>query len=282
MDGDGLMPPYDPDDSKADTDSDGVPDAFELQIGTNPRVADTDGDGLGFYRIAVGTDPLRRDSDNDGVSDGDEVAGRLFTYNTGKQSRIYSDPLNADSDGDGFGDGAEAILGLNARAADPNPLNFGLSIDDADAILKPAATFVFTATLTNALQPGAYGRANQIYAAGWETNTLPSGIAPSPSGSQTSFSQQFTLAGSTITRTLNLRIVDNSTSGPRSLLNTAAANLYDGVPASNNLIGQLRSRRRNSLRLITTSRPPLQPVRNIFSRGRHLRLAGLPLTQHRI
>src|SRR5512145_2174522 len=36
----------------ADTDRDGLPDAAEFALGTNPRLPDSDGDGLGDYEEA--------------------------------------------------------------------------------------------------------------------------------------------------------------------------------------------------------------------------------------
>ncbi len=64
-----------------DTDGDLLTDAQEAELGTNPELADSDGDGLtDFAEVgfepgsATGTDPRLRDTDGDGVGDGDEVA----------------------------------------------------------------------------------------------------------------------------------------------------------------------------------------------------------------
>jgi hypothetical protein len=58
-----------------DSDGDGLPDDYELLIGTDPLNADSDGDGLtDAQELTLHTDPLNPDSDNDGDSDGDEVA----------------------------------------------------------------------------------------------------------------------------------------------------------------------------------------------------------------
>jgi len=79
-----------------DTDGDGLEDAIEDCIGTDPALVDTDGDGLGDGdETEVHTDPLDVDTDDDGLTDGDEV----LTYN--------SDPLDTDSDGGGRTDGEE-------------------------------------------------------------------------------------------------------------------------------------------------------------------------------
>jgi len=59
-----------------DTDHDGLPDAFELGIGTNPNVGDTDGDGLndGLEYRFYNTNPLVQNTDGDVCSDAKEVA----------------------------------------------------------------------------------------------------------------------------------------------------------------------------------------------------------------
>ncbi len=83
---------------KADTDGDGLNDGAEVnQVKTDPLKADTDGDGLndGAEVNQYKTDPLKADSDDDGLNDGDEI------------NQIKTSPLKADSDGDGLKDGAE-------------------------------------------------------------------------------------------------------------------------------------------------------------------------------
>ncbi|MFO0702364.1 MAG: hypothetical protein U0514_00560 [Candidatus Andersenbacteria bacterium] len=67
-----------------DSDQDGLTDAREQQLGTNPN---------------------DKDSDHDGLSDGQEVS----TYRT--------NPLNADSDGDGYSDGVEVSGGYDPLKA---------------------------------------------------------------------------------------------------------------------------------------------------------------------
>ena len=58
-----------------DSDKDGLSNAHEWQLGTDPNNTDTDGDGLtdGDEVDIYGSDPLLTDSDGDGVSDYDEV-----------------------------------------------------------------------------------------------------------------------------------------------------------------------------------------------------------------
>ncbi|MCR4793598.1 MAG: hypothetical protein K5898_00160 [Ruminococcus sp.] len=127
-----------------DSDEDGLPDIYELKIGTDINKVDTDEDGLTDYQeyVFTNTDPLVYDSviegtsdadidtdedglsnideftretypwtpdtDNDGLSDYDEI----FVYNT--------DPLVADSDEDGIADGSEIKLGLDPNAPATN------------------------------------------------------------------------------------------------------------------------------------------------------------------
>jgi len=91
-----------------DSDGDGISDAEEITLGTNPHATDSDGDGLNDYvEINIHhTDPLNADSDGDGLNDGAEV-------------NIYgTSPLNPDTDGDGLSDRQEIRLGTNPLNAD--------------------------------------------------------------------------------------------------------------------------------------------------------------------
>ncbi len=87
----------------SDTDSDGLLNDEELQIGTDPSKADSDDDTVsdGEEVKTYKTNPLLADSDSDGLDDAKE----LKTYK--------SDPLNSDTDGDGYLDGAEVNNGYN-------------------------------------------------------------------------------------------------------------------------------------------------------------------------
>jgi len=55
-----------------DRDRDGLTDAEESDLGTDPAKADTDDDGLNDRLERDYTDPLKPDTDGDGVTDGDE------------------------------------------------------------------------------------------------------------------------------------------------------------------------------------------------------------------
>ncbi|RJP76165.1 MAG: OmpA family protein [Candidatus Zixiibacteriota bacterium] len=85
---------------KADTDEDGVQDGDEVQTHhTDPLRPDTDGDGLkdGEELLTYKTDPLKPDTDGDGLSDADEIR------------KHDTNPLVADTDGDGLMDGEELL-----------------------------------------------------------------------------------------------------------------------------------------------------------------------------
>lgn len=83
-------------DADADSDNDGLSNADEIELGTDPNKEDSDGDGLkdGEEVGTYGTDPLKVDTDDDGLEDGDEIY-------------FESDPLNIDSDGNDISDGDE-------------------------------------------------------------------------------------------------------------------------------------------------------------------------------
>ncbi len=85
-----------------DSDGDGLSNAQEFQSGSNPRVADTDGDGLLDSAESI-ANALNADSDGDGLSDGAEA-----------NAPIPTNPNLADTDGDGVSDRDEV-----ARGTDP-------------------------------------------------------------------------------------------------------------------------------------------------------------------
>lgn len=98
-------------DEFVDTDSDDLPDWWELRhfgnLNAQTGGGDADTDGLGNVQEYLrGTNPALADSDGDGASDGDEV------------NQHGSDPLRADTDGDGMPDGYEVANGLNPLADD--------------------------------------------------------------------------------------------------------------------------------------------------------------------
>ena len=104
-----------------DRDGDGLTDAEEARLGTDPDIKDSDGDGLsdGDEVLTHRTDPLRDDSDGDVLRDGEEAASN-------------TDPRNPDTDDDGLDDFAEVMeWGTLPRYGDTD--DDGLS--DGDEVL---------------------------------------------------------------------------------------------------------------------------------------------------
>ncbi|MBW1800076.1 MAG: hypothetical protein JRJ85_05030 [Deltaproteobacteria bacterium] len=98
-----------------DQDFDGMPDNFEtkysLNINSDDSQADNDGDNLiNIDEFRYGTDPRLWDTDYDGLSDREEIEGG--------QDGFITDPLNPDSDGDGTNDGADGSP-LDPESTDP-------------------------------------------------------------------------------------------------------------------------------------------------------------------
>jgi subtilisin family serine protease len=103
---------------------------------------DSDGDGLSdAFEMVVGTDPLDVDSDNDSLTDYQEVAwdGDAGAYSTVDDTN----PLNADTDADGVIDGTESLAGTNPLVDTDTPVwgdidNNG-AVNAADVLLATRA-----------------------------------------------------------------------------------------------------------------------------------------------
>jgi outer membrane protein OmpA-like peptidoglycan-associated protein len=88
-----------------DRDGDGLLDAREAELGTDPLDPDTDGDGLDDgLEVRTGTDPLERDTDGDGLNDGREDENRDGQVDPGE-----TDPRKTDTDGGGIKDTDEVF-----------------------------------------------------------------------------------------------------------------------------------------------------------------------------
>ena len=134
-----------------DSDGDGIPDDVERQHGLNPNdptdaLADLDGDGLSNRReIELGTDIRNPDTDGDTLSDGAEVNGT-----TG----FRTNPLLADTDGDLVRDALEIQLGTDPT----NPASVNLNAAVSSISVTPT-TFTL---LVSTINPNAYTQLNVV------------------------------------------------------------------------------------------------------------------------
>lgn len=153
--------------SGGDSDNDFIVDEDEFTGGTNPVSNDTDGDGAldgeetltGVWVNSSdrGTNPLLADTDGDGISDGAESNTGAFVDET----NTGSNPLATDSDNDGFSDGAEVIF----ASSNPNS-EFSIPLRPAQLDLlaywnfndvsDPNATFDTVKGFRGDLKPGTF------------------------------------------------------------------------------------------------------------------------------
>ena len=136
-----------------DADDDGLTNAEEKELGTDPDSADSDNDGIDDGdELDAGTDPTSADTDGDSLDDGDELdAG--------------TDPMIADTDGDAIDDGIEVSAG-----SDPlNPFswpgdgvwpNFKASAD-TDGI--DGTDYAYGEVFPNYSAPDRYGNTVELY-----------------------------------------------------------------------------------------------------------------------
>ena len=124
-DGDGLNDNWENDyfgnldqNSEGDPDNDGLSNARELALTSDPSNDDTDNDGLNDGdEITAGTNLLDADTDGDGLADGAETD----TGNFVSASDTGTDPLVTDSDGDGATDGTEVAFQTDPNDAEDLP-----------------------------------------------------------------------------------------------------------------------------------------------------------------
>ena len=115
-----------------DQDADTLSNATEFADGTNPSKPDTDNDGLtDTQEKTAGTKAGIADSDVDGLSDGAEVN----THQT--------NPLKIDTDNDGMLDAAEIAIGRNPKLSESRAIVGAFTGGDAGEGLDLTGTFLY-------------------------------------------------------------------------------------------------------------------------------------------
>ena len=151
--------------AEGDDDNDGLSNAAEASLGTDPNNPDTDGDGLsdGLEVHKYGTLPKNQDTDGDTLTDGHEV------------ETLKTSPLEKDTDGDGLNDNI-----------DPDPLSLPTATSTFTPVPPtstptptPASTATATATATT--RPS-------------DTPTATATVAPSPTSTSLPQVQSWTHA----------------------------------------------------------------------------------------
>ena len=205
-----------------DTDGDGLTDAEEGELGTDPNNADTDADGrTDKEEVDEGSDPLLADADGDGLNDGEE-------YTAG------TDPNNADTDGDSIDDGMEIEF-----ATDPNdPTSFPIKPDDGNWLLNNTNVALDDCNLQSVLNnfgtdifavlPEDYAVVNSTYES--FQIEISSGNANCPIEQQDflcdtlSINEEIEDVGITISADLNLEGTLNSSSSMEATLSATLTN----------------------------------------------------------
>ena len=144
-----------PGSASGDFDGDGLSDLAEFTAGTNPTLADTDGDTIsdkneidaknagGVSHSYGATSPLLPDSDADGIRDDYELTGK----NAAGVVHAFgpTNPNSADSDGDGMGDLYELTNNLNG-GLNPNTNDASGNLDGDTAGWTNLAEYLGTNT----------------------------------------------------------------------------------------------------------------------------------------
>ena len=118
----------------------------------NPSGTDADGDGLSDAgEFLVGSDPALQDSDGDGVTDNNEDTD-LDGVTNGLEMALVINPLSTNTDNDAWPDGAEVDFG--GDAADPT-----LIPDIYQAVQTKASLLIFDISDSSVLTLNTVGAA---------------------------------------------------------------------------------------------------------------------------
>jgi hypothetical protein len=160
-------------------------DRRQAGLSISPVSWDTDGDTLtDAQELAFGTHPVRADTDNDGLSDAEERYHQVYTFDSTLRRvvptttwtggweisvpglsfplPVSADPTQADPDGDSITDEAERQLARATNAADrldrdgapyhprvlnANPVQITTTMNDANLVVRPGQSLVYTTTV---------------------------------------------------------------------------------------------------------------------------------------
>ena len=137
-----------------DDDDDGLDTSTELLLGTNPLLADTDGDGIPD-NLEIGeliNQPLDKDSDGtiDALDDTDNTDTDGDGLSDELEAKLGTNPKNSDSDGDGIEDNEE-IGADNSKPLDTDEngvINALDTDDDGDGLLTQFESTIGTNPLS--------------------------------------------------------------------------------------------------------------------------------------
>lgn len=106
-----------------DSDSDGMPDGWEAQYGLNPLLDDASSDSdsdtvTNIDEFTRGSDPSSTDTDNDGLENAVDEDDDNDGLTDVEEAELGTNPLSTDSDSDGMLDNWEVQYGLNPTLDD--------------------------------------------------------------------------------------------------------------------------------------------------------------------
>lgn len=250
-DGDGVrrqaLAGLDPDDTRPDTDGDGLSDGYELDrrsrgAAFNPSRCDTDNDGLTDGQEALfGTNPGNADSDQDGVPDAQELWRQRYDTATCQPTatweggwdvtidganaltvRVSSNPLSGDADNDGISDAVERQLASDPYPANrvdsqnrpfsPDVTNAPLirvltSSSDSDGIVGLGQSFTYTTTVVTLVALGP----SQLAV------SLPGGLGDTTVNATLPFNPATFSGSQSVSQATPITVAGNAASGPRTI-----------------------------------------------------------------
>lgn len=189
-DGDGLPDGYEvligTSAMSADSDNDGYSDSWELANGYNPKqpgdVIDSDGDGLSDAEEALlGTDPHLADTNGNGISDADEDADGDLLTNGAELHRYHTDPKNAHSKSATWTDAEFMLLAHendNSTPAPPLRLTVNRTVTPWGVTLSGTVPGITYQLLSQDNSPSAFWKVEKTFAGSESGNVTSLTVDP--------------------------------------------------------------------------------------------------------